>query len=116
MACWPSLRTPQRSTWWTRCDLQSRRVIVYRAAERLRFSHARARTQNKNVPLLWLHGDADDVIPSAQGKRSFDALVASGLTGATWKGYSRLGHSIDQRTIRDVDEFLERVGAAADKK
>lgn len=61
---------------------------------------------NRDVPLLMLHGDEDQMIAEHAARASFDALVAAGASRARFEVTPGLGHSVDTRTIRAMRSFV----------
>lgn len=63
----------------------------------------------KHIPLLMCHGTADPVVDIRWSRPSFDKLQREGeLKDAVFKTYSGLQHSIDDRVLMDLAQFLNR--------
>ena len=60
---------------------------------------------NAATPVLFCHGDADEVVKYAFGTASADALKAAGVPVA-FKTYRGMGHSACPAELSDVANFL----------
>lgn len=60
---------------------------------------------NAATPVLFCHGDADQVVKFSYGTDSAAALKAAGLP-VTFKTYGGMGHSACQEELSDVADFL----------
>jgi phospholipase/carboxylesterase len=68
---------------------------------------AEASPANRDVPIFMAHGTADDVIPLARARRSYDALVALGWP-VEWHDYP-MPHSVCAEEIADISAWLTTV-------
>ena len=60
---------------------------------------------NAATPVLFCHGDADEVVRLQFGQQSADALRGAGLP-VTFKIYRGMGHSACPAELSDVADFL----------
>jgi fermentation-respiration switch protein FrsA (DUF1100 family) len=60
-------------------------------------------------PLLVLHGDADDIIPYAMGKRLFDSAASEKKTMVTLEGgdHNSIGFTHSNRILDSIAEWLD---------
>jgi predicted esterase len=58
------------------------------------------------APLLWVHGDLDDVVPISWGQRSFESLKPH-VADAKFKKMAKLGHGIDMRVVMEIAAFID---------
>ena len=72
-------------------------------AETLEATAASAR-----VPVMFLHGDADPVIPIAWARLSHDRVKALGAKDVSFKSYRGMPHSASDAELHDAAAFLER--------
>ncbi|KAJ3067810.1 hypothetical protein HK102_007330 [Quaeritorhiza haematococci] len=64
----------------------------------------------KSLPILMCHGEDDDVVAYAYGKRSADALKNEfGFTGLEFHSFKDLGHSSSPEELGEVAKFLKKV-------
>jgi len=63
---------------------------------------------NRETPVAFFHGDADQVVKLKFGKESMEWLKQH-FTNVTWKQYRGLGHSADDEELRDLATFLQSV-------
>ncbi|XP_046977471.1 lysophospholipase-like protein 1 isoform X2 [Vanessa cardui] len=62
----------------------------------------------KNVPLLQIHGDIDDLVPTAWGKNTYNELKALGVQGE-FHVMERLGHSINKKGLHIIKDWIEKL-------
>lgn len=63
---------------------------------------------NAATPVLFCHGDADEVVRFEFGSKSADALRAAGVP-VTFKTYRGMAHSACPAELSDVADFLAEV-------
>jgi len=65
--------------------------------------------ENREVPIMMMHGIDDPVIPLVHGQRSRDELVALGYT-VEWKAYA-MPHSICPQQVNEIGIWLRKLAA-----
>ena len=73
------------------------------------------REENKDVPILHCHGEADPMVNIGMAKKSKEMVTELGAQKYELKTYPGLPHSVSMEVISDVKEFLENV-LPADKE
>ena len=63
---------------------------------------------NSDIPVFLAHGSADPVIPVALGKQSCTLLEGQGYK-PEWHEYQGMQHSVSEKEIYDIAEWLEQV-------
>ena len=58
----------------------------------------------KKLPVCWMHGTFDDVVPPALGRAAYDCLIAQGVP-ATWREYP-MAHEVLPEQVRDIGAWL----------
>lgn len=65
--------------------------------------------RQRSIPVLCLHGSADEVVLPAMGRAAHDCLAASGVP-VRWKDYP-MRHEVSHEEIADIADWLaERLG------
>ncbi len=62
-----------------------------------------------SMPILQIHGDADQVVPFAFGKMSNDLLASMVDVKPKFVSIRGMGHSSDEETIGHVAAFMKRI-------
>ncbi|CAH2103166.1 unnamed protein product [Euphydryas editha] len=64
--------------------------------------------KNVSVPLLQIHGNADDLVDISWGQATFNELKALGVQGEFYV-MERLGHSINKRGLHIIKDWIEKL-------
>ncbi|XP_023941095.2 lysophospholipase-like protein 1 [Bicyclus anynana] len=63
---------------------------------------------SNHVPLLQIHGDIDDLVPSLWGKTTFEELQGLGVQG-NFQIMERLGHSPNMKGLNIIKNWIQKV-------
>lgn len=61
-----------------------------------------------NMPILMLHGDADQLIPLSIGQMSYQTLISNQFVNCQFKSYPNMGHSLCVQEIGDICAFVKK--------
>eukprot|EP00271_Cylindrocystis_brebissonii_P006071 TRINITY_DN18629_c0_g1_i1.p1 TRINITY_DN18629_c0_g1~~TRINITY_DN18629_c0_g1_i1.p1 ORF type:complete len:316 (+),score=37.32 TRINITY_DN18629_c0_g1_i1:111-950(+) len=67
-----------------------------------------ATEESKKVPLLWCHGEDDQVVYFSAGKAGPPALKALGVSQCDFKSYEGMAHSSCPEEMADLRAFIEK--------
>lgn len=60
------------------------------------------------VPLLWCHGDSDDIVPEEWGRDAFDNLKKLGVNGE-YNDIKNLGHSVNREEMQILFKWIKKI-------
>ncbi len=60
---------------------------------------------NRDTPIFQGHGDADEVVPPALARASYEGIAAL-RTPPSWHGYRGMGHGVCPEEIADIGRWL----------
>jgi len=66
-----------------------------------------AHANNKDTPIMVMHGSEDPVVPELLGKASYEQLVKHGYQ-AEWKSYV-MPHSVHPQQVNDIAQWLKKI-------
>lgn len=90
-----------------RCAEQLAGIMVLSAYQLLAQSYAdEASEANRQTPILFCHGQWDDMVPMRMGRSAYERLQEGG-NPCEWNVY-RMGHEVNMREIEKIKEWLHQ--------